>query len=327
MPDPTRRRVLFLGSAAVAAAVLPGCDVLVLPQEPLLDSIDPVSSNDDFYVYQHGTIPPTDPLWSLVIEDRGTEVDAIDLDFLDSLDSTTVEHTLQCIGSNPRNLLISNAEWTGTTLQAVLDALGVTVDPSVVEIVMYGADDYSTSVPVSDLAAPIRVVWRMNGEALPIAHGAPVRVLIPGRYGTKNVKWVTRIALTDTPYTGYWERRGWSQAAAIQCNGFVLSPGNLAEIQFGPVTLLGTAFAGTVPIDRVEVTTDDGATWQEATLDYEGGPDVWTLWSFDFDPPEPGEYRIRIRVTAEDGTVADMADDSDPYDGYEGGMEVAVRFS
>jgi len=328
MSDPTRRQILYFGSAAAAAAaILPGCEQLVLPTAPLLHHIEPITPTADFYVYQHSLPAMLDEqTWELTFSDRGTDMGTVTLDDLDAMQSDTFEHTLECIGSGPRVIRINNAEWTGVPLSDVLDALGITVDPSIVEIVMHGGDNYATSVPISDLDAPIRLVWRMNGDPLPPQHGAPARLLVPGRYGTKNVKWVQRIELTDTPFLGFWEQQGWSNAATYQTSGYVLSPGQLATVDFGPVTFLGVAYAGLSPIARVQASLDDGATWQDAHFDYQGGPNVWSIWSFDFDPPHRGTYTLRLRVTAEDGTVASKPDATHPLNGYDGAMQVQVEF-
>lgn len=325
--DLTRRRVIFLGTATAVGAVMPGCDNLVLPQQDLIDSIDPITSNADFYVYSYSGPPDVDVgAWSVTFLDRGTEVASLDAVDLESLPSTTFEHTLQCIGSGPRNRLISNAEWSGAPLLDVLDMLSITVDPSVIQLVMHGADSYHTWIPITDLDRPVWLVWRMNGAALPHRHGAPARLIVPGRYGTKNVKWVTGIELSAAPHTGFWEAQGWNADATYLCNGFIMSPGNLTEYPVGPIRFVGTAHAGSVPITKVEISTDDGDTWQDATLDYSNGPNVWTLWSFDFDPPGAGVYAVRLRVTADDGSVADHPDATDVYDGYDGGMRVEVSF-
>jgi hypothetical protein len=118
---------------------------------------------------------------------------------LTNLPAREKEHTLECIGAGPGYLAISNAIWTGLALTEVFQAARVQVSPGTIELVFRSVDEYSTSIPVEDLLKPAWLVWRMNGVALPTEHGYPVRLLVPGRYGTQ---WVgPRKLLTNrTPW-------------------------------------------------------------------------------------------------------------------------------
>lgn len=128
----------------------------------------------------------------------------------------------------------------------------------------------------------------------------------------------------DTEFAGYWDQYGWSHDAPYRPNGFIVQPLFGAELT-GRTRFSGTAFAGSDPVQRVEITLDDGATWQDATLDYAPGPNIWALWSFLWDPPGSGEYIVRIRVTTESGATSnpDPAG-TDHLDGYNGGQEITV---
>jgi hypothetical protein len=133
----------------------------------------------------------------------------------------------------------------------------------------------------------------MNGVKLPPEHGYPARLLVPGRYGMKNPKWITSIDFVDKPFTGYWDQSGWSKAAPYQTNALVhVPPGNVPA---GALVANGTAFAGSDPILSVEVSVDGGA-WLPATIDYSPGPDIWTLWHHDM-VLEPGPHRLQARCT------------------------------
>jgi DMSO/TMAO reductase YedYZ molybdopterin-dependent catalytic subunit len=324
MSDLTRRRVLALGTAG---ALLPGCDRLVLPPGEFIDEIAPITPTSEFYRYSYSGPPEVDiETWECAVEDRGEGVARFDLSVLQSYTPVDIEHTLQCIGSGPRLQNIDNAVFGGIPLSELLDDLGVTIDPSIVELGFEGLDGYHDSFPIEDLARPVWVVWTINGESLPPGNGAPCRLLVPGRYGIKNVKWPARLFLTDEPYTGYWQERSWDKDGTYKPNAFVRSPPNLATVVRGePVTLIGTAYAGQDPVERVEVTVDGGESWQECDFDYAPGPNIWTLWRLDWTPNTRGRVRIRTRVTTASG--AQSAEDpggTDRLAGYDGGMEIEL---
>lgn len=322
-----RREVLFIGAAAiVSSGVLKGCDVLVLPDGGTGGSIPPITPNDEFYVQSCCGTPSVDPdSWTMVIRDRGTEVATLDRAALLALPGREREHTLECIGTSPSWQQIGNAIWTGLPLQEVLDELGVEVPAEAIEMKFTGADGYTTSIPIGDLASPVWLVWEMNGEPLPADHGAPARLLTPGRYGTKNPKWITELDLVDEPYLGYWEQRDWSNTAEYNANTLIASPAMMASLEVGAIRLLGTAFAGTDPAEEVEVSTDGGDTWEQATLDYAPGPDIWTLWSHDWLPAEPGTYLIQVRLTTRSGAVSGGAEATDRHEGWDGSMQIEVE--
>jgi DMSO/TMAO reductase YedYZ molybdopterin-dependent catalytic subunit len=324
-----RRDVLRGGSAAF---VLASCDRLDVPAgtDTALpaqgDEIPPVTPNDDFYVTSCCGSPVVDrAAWTLTVRDAmaGATLGALGLGALEAMAAREKEHTLECIGGNPYNRAIGNAIWTGLPLTEVLDAIGVVVPSGAVELVFTSADEYQTSLPIADLAA-LWLVWKMNGESLPTAHGTTARILAPGRYGIKNPKWLTEIAFVAEPFLGYWESRGWSSSAEYRANTFFLSPSASAVLTEGPVRLLGTAFAGSDPIARVEMSLDGGATWQDAEITYQNGPDVWTLWAFDWDAVA-GDYELQVRATTESGAASSPdPDGTDPLGGYDGSMLVRV---
>jgi hypothetical protein len=110
----------------------------------------------------------------------------------------------------------------------------------------------------------------------------------------------------------------------------ILSPPTMAGVEAGTVAVLGTAFAGKRGITRVEVTTDDGGSWTDADLTYQGDPGshIWTTWRYNWVLDGPGEYTVRCRVTDEDGGMSDPdPNGSAGHDGYNGGMEITVRIT
>jgi hypothetical protein len=209
----------------------------------------------------------------------------------------------------------------------VLALAGIAVPETAVEIVFFAADGYDTSIPIGDLETPMWLVWRMNDEPLSPQHGAPFRFLVPGRYGTKNPKWVERLEFSPVAHTGYWERRGWSNEATYRPNALTLSPSAYAVVgDGGAIRVQGAAFAGFDPIAEVEWTDDDGATWQPAEITYASDAEhTWRLWSFEFTPPGVGSHSLRTRVMTESGaTSQDDPEGTDRLGGFNGGMEIRV---
>jgi DMSO/TMAO reductase YedYZ molybdopterin-dependent catalytic subunit len=318
------RRDLMVGAAAAAGVVACDPDKADTPAV-LAGALTPITANDDFYVTSSNGNPEVDgATWALTVRTGGEVRATIDLVWLEEQAARDREHTLECIGANPYNLAISNAVWTGLPLHELLTTLGVEVPADAVEMVFTGADGYTTSLPVGDLDRPVWLVWRMNGEPLPFPHGYPARLLVPGRYGMKNPKWITDLSFSPTPHIGYWESNGWSNDATYKANALLYAPERREMVEAGPARILGMAFAGSDPITKVEVSIDGGA-WAVATLDYAPGADIWTLWHFDWEAVV-GARVIQARCTTASGatSIAD-SNGTSGLDGYNGSMEVEVE--
>ncbi len=326
----------MLKSAMTALAAGPGCfDVVITDSEVNgdivteteggLPTIAAVTENGSFYVYQCCGTPVITPPWTCEIVDRGAVVATLDETWFEGREPVLVEDTLQCIGSTPYSQLIGNAVWGGMALTDVLAELGVTVSPSIVEVGLTGHDGYIASVPVGDLQRPLWMVWQMNGVPLPTEHGFPARIIAPSRYGVKNVKWVQRIELSDTIVANFWDPAGWNHEAPVRVNGFILVPQTGGTVNEAP-RLLGTAFGGTDPVVRVEVTVNGGA-WTDAAIDYAPGPHIWTLWHFDLNL-STGEHTAQVRVTSESGVMSNLNPEGSNYlDGYDGGQFISFSIA
>jgi len=326
----SRRRML---AGLSAAAGLAACDDTRFGVP--LDSADsaagdddltpPITANDDFYVTSCCGTPELDgATWTCLVRAGDQELATLDLAGLEALSARDREHTLECIGASPYNLAISNAIWTGLPLSEVFLSYGVQVPSDAVEIVFTSGDGYSTSLPITDLDVPVWLVWRMNGEPLPPRHGFPVRLLVPGRYGMKNPKWIIEMAFSTEAYTGYWEGYGWSYTAEYKPNALVGSPGRRSTVESGPVRVQGYAFAGSDPVTRVQVSVD-GGDWADATLDYNPGADIWTLWHYDT-TLDAGDHVIQARMATQSGAESDpSAEGTDYLAGYDGSMEIEVE--
>lgn len=324
-----RRDLLRLGGSVALGRLAAGCDRLVVLDPRLNPELPPITPIGDFYVYSYAAIPDFDPeTHATSIASEAGPLATFDAAFLRSLPARDKEHTLQCIGSRPRIQHVGNAIWSGLPLVEVLDALGVVPPASAVGLRVTGLDGYHAGIPIADLwDGPIWLVWQMNGEPLPTAHGAPARLLVPGRYGVKNLKWLAEIAFVDQPHVSYWTDRGWSEEAVYRPNTFVASPIDGFQLAAGErVRFVGTAHAGRDPVVAVDVSVDGGPC-EPADLDYATGePDLWVLWSWPWTPGEEGDHRVRVRCTTASGARSvDDPDGTDPFQGYDGSMEIAVR--
>ena len=285
--------------------------------------IPPITPNADHFVTSCCTTPHIDiSTWSIALIDRGKPLGTITAKLLGSLQAKEKEHTLECISASPYHGSISNAIWTGLPLVDILAKLGVQVPKGVTTLKLGAADGYATAVPVTDLQRPIWLVWQMNGAPIPLDHGYPARLLLPGRYGTKNPKWLTSLEFLDTAFVGYWEETGWSDDASYKPNTLVRSPATGAKLPLGLVRLQGTAFAGSDPVVAVDVRIDAGA-WQPAVLDYAPGADIWTLWHYDWQALTAGSYGLQARCTTKSGAVS-LEKASAGLTGYDGSMTVTL---
>jgi hypothetical protein len=318
------RREVLVGAVGIAAVA---CDERgagwVGEDTPVIPAITP---NDEHYVTSCCGTPTVDAAtWTLQLLDRGVPLVSLDLAALDALPTGDKEHTLECIGAGPRAQRISNAVWTGLPLRDVLAGLGVVVDPDVVALKWTCADGYSSALPVADLDLPVWLVWRMNGAPIPPEHGFPVRVIVPGRYGMKNPKWVVSLELVDAAYAGFWESRGWSEEAVYRPNTFIRHPAEDEALAAGVVRVAGTAYAGSDPVVAVDVRVD-GGPWWPATLEYAPGvPDVWCLWSFTTFLL-PGQRTVEARCTTASGQQSVPSEEVvRDLTGYNGSMSVTWR--
>jgi hypothetical protein len=318
-----------VGGSALLARLAAGCDRLVVVDPRPPGALEPITPNDAFYVYSAFGTPAFDgEAHEVVLRHEDTELARFDLDLLLGLPDREKEHTLECIGARPYAQDIGNAVWSGLPLTEVLEVLAVEVPATAVGLRLVGVDGYHAGVPIEDLASPIWLVWRMNGDPIPAEHGFPARLLVPGRYGVKNVKWIEEIAFVDVPHLSYWTLQGWSEEAPYQPNTFVVAPVDGEVVSEGDhVTFVGTAFAGLDPIAQVEVSVD-GGPYEPAEILYENGPSVWTLWTWDWVAGPPGDHQIQIRCTTASGAVSNDAPlGTMPLDGYNGSMAVGLRVS
>ncbi|MBI3974861.1 MAG: molybdopterin-dependent oxidoreductase [Armatimonadetes bacterium] len=261
-----------------------------------------VTPNKDFYVVSKNP-PGFDPVvkgakWKLEITGLVGRPVTFTYDQIRALPAVKQWQTLECISNEVGGNLISNAIWRGVRLRDLLQRAGG-VKPTAVKIAFRCADGYTESLPVIDaLQQDTLLVWEMNGEPLPPAHGFPVRLLVPGLFGMKNPKWITRIEAVDYDFQGYWERSGWSDEAVVKTMSKFTTPTgrHMAPTAGEEVDLGGAAYGGDRGIKGVEVSTDDGKTWMPAQVKPPLGSYTWVLWAALWKPTAAGEYTLKVRA-------------------------------
>lgn len=286
-----------------------------------------ITPNDEFYIQSYSRTPEVDVRgWKLKIDGLVEKSHTLTYEEITRMPEVSEYVTLECIGNSIGGDLIGNALWTGIPLRALLEKAGVKA--GVKDIVLYGADGYTDSIPLERAMRDYNIMaYKMNNEALPRDHGYPLRLVVPGIYGMKNVKWLERIELVDWDYKGYWERRGWSDEAVIDVMSRIDTPKDGEKILDSSYTISGIAFAGTSGIEKVEISTDDGKTWHEVEVKSPLSPYTWILWRYSWNPPAKGKYTIMARALDKDGR-AQITEDSRPFpNGSTGLHSVTVKVS
>lgn len=261
--------------------------------------------------------------WSLEIKGLVDRPQKLTYEGLKGLPSVAQPATLMCISNEVGGNLIGNARWRGVRLKDLLAK--AEIKPSAVEVILRAADGYSDSFPLKKgLEDGVVLVYEMNGQPLARQHGAPARVIVPGIYGMKNVKWVTSVELADYDYKGYWEVRGWSDAAIYKTMSRIDVPAG--PLKAGEKAYIGgVAFAGDRGVRDVEVSMDGGKTWQKASVKPPLGPFTWVLWALAWTPSAPGAYTVTVRAVEKDGTVQSPEVRPPLPDGSSGWHSVTIR--
>ena len=283
------------------------------------------SIEDHYHVSKNFTDPDVDLAgWDLRLTGLVERPQTITYEQLRAMSSREKIHTLMCISNPVGGEFISTARWRGVPLKELLDRAGI--GSGAREVVFHAADSYSDSIPIEKAMDPgCMVVWLMNGEQLPPAHGFPLRALIPDIYGMKNAKWITGIEVVDYDYRGFWQNRGWSDIATIKVMSRIDVPQSGQRVPTGKEQFIGgVSFAGDREVEQVEVSTDDGATWQAAQVRPALAPHAWSLWTLPWNPT-PGTYALVVRATDDQGTTQ-LPEHTDALpDGADGWHRITVE--
>lgn len=290
-----------------------------------------VMPNAHFYVRNHFQIPMLDSSkWRLVVSGLVERPLELSLRELQNLPSESRVVTLECAGNGRWQLdppvdgeqwqlgAVSTAEWTGAPLIDILDRAGI--KPTAREVVLRGADGgtldgrpeivrFERSLTVDQIReSRALLAYAMNGEPLPIQHGYPLRVVVPGWYGVTSVKWLTEIVVSDRPFQGYfqteryfYEWRGDDQLVKEpltlqRVRAMIVEPRSGQRLANGDLTIRGVAWSGAAPIARVEVSVADGP-WQECRLVGDRKRYSWQWWELSVRVGQKGTLSLRARAT------------------------------
>lgn len=299
----------------------------------LIDSF--YTPNEDFYIVQHYGQPEiADADYRLRITGLVDTPMTLDLDDIRSRDKVEIDAGFECGGNRGAGIfngLIGNARWGGISLSALLRDAGIR--PEGIEVVFYGADKgvenvretdvevaFGRSMHYDDAMLPeVMLAYEMNGEPLPLYHGAPVRLIVPGWYGVSNVKWLEQIHVQDKRYMGRFMARDYVTLSRRDIGGVerweersvtkIHLKSSIIRVtrQGSDYTVLGFVLNDGTPLESVEVSID-GGPWREAAIDPQSTQYSWKLFRYAWDNPSSGEHTIVSRVTDVNGQVQATAD-------------------
>ncbi|MBB4705601.1 molybdopterin-dependent oxidoreductase [Sphaerisporangium siamense] len=259
-----------------------------------------VTPNRDFYRVDTALIlPQVDPkTWKLKIHGMVDRPVEITFDQLVRRPLTEADVTLTCVSNDVGGQYVGNARWLGASLAALLREAGLRSGADM--LLSMSSDGWTSGTPV-DVVMDGRdalLAVGMNGEALPLSHGFPVRQVVPGLYGyVSATKWITEIKVTRYDRDeAYWTERGWAAKGPIKTQSRIDLPRGGSTIPPGPTPIAGVAWAQHKGIDAVEVRVDKGP-WQQARLADVPGIDTWRQWVLDGWNATPGEHTIEVRAT------------------------------
>jgi DMSO/TMAO reductase YedYZ molybdopterin-dependent catalytic subunit len=331
IPGYDRRRFLRTGVAAAGIAVVTGGigrlltgranaaasrAAATIPEPADIGSPTPAGSdlgvpgvgpfltpNADFYRVDTALFVPAIDASTWTLRVHGMVDREITLDFDQLLARPMIERdvTLACVSNEVGGPYVGNARWIGAPLADLLREAGVRAEAT--QIVSRSADGFTIGTPTAIVmdGRDAMLAVSMNGEPLPLEHGFPVRMVVPGLYGyVSATKWLVDLELTALDaYDAYWIQRGWAKEAPIKTQSRIDTPADGARITAGRVAVAGVAWAQHRGIEGVEVMVDDDG-WREAELGVDDTIDTWRQWVYRWDAA-PGSHTLAVRATDGDG--------------------------
>jgi DMSO/TMAO reductase YedYZ molybdopterin-dependent catalytic subunit len=319
--DAARVGVTLPKPATPAKPIPAGADLRINGLSPF------ITKNQDFYRVDTAlVVPQVDPnVWKLRI--HGMVDRPIELTYADLLRMplTEADVTLTCVSNEVGGRYVGNARWLGARMADVLRQAGLQSGADM--LLSTSADGFTCGTPVDVVMDGRDALFAvaMNGEALPVDHGFPVRQVVPGLYGyVSATKWVVDIKVTRFDRDeAYWTPRGWSAEGPIKTQSRIDIPSTGDSLKPGRTTIAGVAWAQHKGIDAVEVRVD-GGEWRQARLAEVPGPDTWRQWSIDWDAT-PGQHTIQSRATDATGYTQTAQEAPPMPDGATGWPTLTVR--
>jgi DMSO/TMAO reductase YedYZ molybdopterin-dependent catalytic subunit len=356
-PEPPRREFLLLGSAAAGAAAVSYVGGRLLAESAAVTAAEQsmrlpaavrpahalpagydlrirgltpfITSNGAFYRVDTAIVLPQIPPSSWHLRVHGMVRRELTLSFDKLIRRPLIEDyiTLACVSNPVAGPYISNAKWLGASLGALLREAGIRAGAD--QLFCTSADGFTSGTPVATAmdGRDAMLAVGMNGTPLPVAHGFPVRTVVPGLYGYVSAcKWITDIEVTTyAANVAYWAQRGWSPQAPIKTESRIDLPNGQGPIRRGPTTIAGVAWAQHKGIDAVEVRVD-GGPWRQARLAAVPGIDTWRQWTLDWDATA-GRHTIEARATDATGYTQTAVPAPPPPNGATGYPMVVVSVS
>jgi DMSO/TMAO reductase YedYZ molybdopterin-dependent catalytic subunit len=264
---------------------------------------DFITKNEDYFVTRIGTVPNINrDTYRLEIHgliDNPTNFTLVELQ---SLTLIELPLTIECIGNSKDGKLVSTAVWKGFNLFELLETLGISENATGVRYL--AADGYFASHTLDQLENNgVLGALYMNDVEIPPLHGFPLRILNPGYYGVKQPAWVTEIEVIeieviDRPLEDYWEDRGWDTSPPMDIDSKIFFPVGFTSINVSQNLIVGGCAFGGTRVKLVEYTTDDGSTWNNATIVQQMDADnVWVFWEINVSFSNVGQITLQIRAT------------------------------
>jgi DMSO/TMAO reductase YedYZ molybdopterin-dependent catalytic subunit len=314
-----------------------------MPLEALHYPITPLGMH---YLLTHFDIPAVDAsAWELTVGGLVKKPLRLSLDEIKARPSTTLAVTLECAGNgrarlSPRPLsqpwlgeAVGTAEWTGTSLGALLDDAGLLAGAT--DVAFTGLDrgiqrgveqQYERGLKLADaMREEVLLAYAINGEPLPPQHGFPLRLIVPGWYGMTHVKWLRSITVLDRAFEGFQQAAAYHYRQSADESGIPVTrilpralmvppgvPDFMSRTRFiGPSmqVIEGRAWSGRAPVTRVEFSHDGGGTWVDSVLGEPVSPHAWRGWTCRWDATRPGEYELCARATDAAGNVQPSSPD------------------
>jgi DMSO/TMAO reductase YedYZ molybdopterin-dependent catalytic subunit len=331
--------MMLLASGCLAPATL-RAEHHVISMDPLEMEFDLWSLQgqytplEDFYVRNHFEPPAIEEALTLAIEGEVEVPRQLTGADLAKLQERTFGAVLECAGNRVGSSgLISNGAWTGWSLKDVLGLARPTAAAGHVHL--HGRDGYKRSVPLDRAMADGVLATKLDSRPLTRAHGAPLRVLLPGWYGMDSVKWLERIVVAAAPLPsegGTYQQSRQTISGDIEreplprvrVKSVILNPGPGSVLRKGKAEIRGLAWSGAATIDSVELSADAGRTWQPASMG-SAGPLEWVIWTASVQLADVGPVEFVSRARDADGQTQPAERDASRLDGYANNWYHRVR--